>query len=117
MLGFLKSKESKNASWLIAGKVVQMLLSVFVSILTARYLGPSNYGLISYGTAYTTFFTALCGLGINAIIIKNFVDHPDEQGEAIGSALLMRFAHSRSMFLRSQQQVLRPILNSYSYSL
>lgn len=94
MLGFLKSKETKNASWLIAGKVIQMLLSVFVSILTARYLGPSNYGLISYGTAYTTFFAALCGLGINAIIIKNFVDHPDEQGEAIGSALLMRFVSS-----------------------
>lgn len=44
----LKSKVAKNASWLIAGRVVQMVLSFFVGLLTARYLGPGNYGLISY---------------------------------------------------------------------
>lgn len=90
MFGFLKSKESKNAIWLISGKIIQMLMSLVVGIITARYLGPSNYGLINYGTAFTTFFAALCGLGINSIIIKDFVDNPNEQGEAIGSALLMK---------------------------
>ncbi len=86
--------EVKNASWLIGGRIAQMVLSLFVGILTARYLGPGNYGLISYGTAFVTFFAALCGLGLNSVIIKDFVDHPDEQGEAIGSALLMRFLSS-----------------------
>lgn len=94
MLGFLKSKEIKNASWLIGGRIAQMILSLFVGVLTARYLGPGNYGLINYGTAYVTFFTALCGLGLNSVIIKDFVDHPDEQGEAIGSALTMRLISS-----------------------
>ncbi len=94
MLSLLNSKESKNAIWLISGKIIQMILSLFVSILTARYLGPGNFGLINYGTAYTTFFAALCGLGINSVIIKNFIDHPDEQGEAIGSAILMKLTSS-----------------------
>lgn len=94
MFGFFRSKESKNAIWLISGRVVQMLLSLFVGIITARYLGPGNYGLINYGTAFTTFFAALCGLGINSIIIKDFVDHPEEQGEAIGSALLTKLVSS-----------------------
>jgi O-antigen/teichoic acid export membrane protein len=94
MFDLLKSREYKNALWLISGKVTQMLLSLIVSILTARYLGPGNFGLINYGTAYTTFFAALCGLGINSVIIKDFVDHPDEQGEAIGSALLLRLISS-----------------------
>lgn len=89
-----KNKETKNASWIIGGRIVQMLLSLFVSILTARYLGPGNYGLINYATAYVSFFTALCNLGLNSVIIKDFVDHPDEQGEAIGSALTMRFVSS-----------------------
>lgn len=90
----LKGKEVRNAGWLIFGKVGQMLISLLVSIFTARYLGPSNYGLISYGNAFVAFFTALCTLGLNSVIIKDFVDHPDEQGEAIGSALVMRFASS-----------------------
>lgn len=89
-----KNKESKNAMWLIGGRVAQMVLALFVGILSARYLGPGNYGLINYGTAYVAFFTALCNLGLNSVIIKDFVDHPDEQGEAIGSALVMRLVSS-----------------------
>lgn len=91
---FRNNKEVKNASWLICGKLAQMILSFFVSILTARYLGPSNYGTISYVNAYITFFTSLCTLGINAVIIKDFVEKPQEQGAAIGTTLIMRFASS-----------------------
>ena len=29
-------------------------------------------------------------LGINSVIVKNFVDHPDQQGETIGTTLLLR---------------------------
>ena len=91
---FKNNKEAKNASWLIGGKIAQMVLSFFVSILTARYLGPSNYGTISYVNAYVTFFTSLCTLGINSVIIKDFVEKPQEQGEAVGTTLAMRFVSS-----------------------
>lgn len=87
---FFKSKEVKNASWLISGRVIQMILSFFVSVLTARYLGPSNYGLINYAGAYVAFFTSLCTLGINYVIIKDFVDYPDEQGKTIGTSIVLR---------------------------
>lgn len=92
--GLLKNKEVKNAGWLICGKVFQMILSLLVGIFTARYLGPQNYGLINYGNAYVVFFSALCTLGLNSVIIKDFIDHPDEQGEALGSTLVMRFISS-----------------------
>ena len=88
------NKEVKNAGWLIGGRVIQMLLSLVVGIVTARYLGPGDYGLISYGTAYVTFFTSLCTLGLTSVIVKDFVDHPDEQGLAIGSTILMRLISS-----------------------
>ena len=88
------NKEAKNASWLIGGKIAQMVLSFFVSILTARYLGPGNYGIISYVNAYVAFFTSLCTLGINSVIIKDFVEKPQEQGKTIGTTLAMRFVSS-----------------------
>lgn len=90
----LGNHEVKNAAWLIGGRVAQMALSLFIGVFTARYLGPANHGLINYGIAYTAFFTALCNLGLNSVIIKDFVDYPDEQGEAIGSALVMRLISS-----------------------
>lgn len=90
----LKNREMINAGWIIGGRVLNKILAFIVGILTANYLGPSNYGLISYATSYTTFFASLCSLGINSVIIKDFVEHPKEQGEAIGTSLLMRAVSS-----------------------
>lgn len=86
----LANKIAKNAGWLIAGRIYHMVLAFVVGLLTARYLGPSNYGLINYAATYTSFFSSFCTLGINSIIVKNFVDHPEEEGETIGSAIVLR---------------------------
>ena len=90
----LSSKVTRNASWIIAGRVYHMLLAFFVGLLTARYLGPSNFGLINYAATYTSFFASFCTLGINSVIVKNFVDHPDEEGETVGSAIVLRTVSS-----------------------
>ena len=89
-----KNGTIQNVSWLVVGRVVHMLLSFLMSLLTARYLGPGNYGLINYATAYATFFNAFCTLGINAVIVKNFIDKPDEEGETIGTTLILRLISS-----------------------
>ena len=86
----LKNAVVKNASWLIAGRIAQMLISLVVGLLTARYLGPSNYGLINYANAYTAFFMAFCTLGINSVLVQEFINHPEQEGAAIGSTLVMR---------------------------
>ncbi len=86
----LKSAIVKNASWLILGKVAQMVISLLVGLLTARYLGPSNYGIINYAAAYTAFFMSFCTLGINSVLVKEFVDNPEQEGGIIGSSLLLR---------------------------
>ncbi len=67
-----------------------MLISLVVGLLTARYLGPSNYGTINYATAYTAFFMAFCTLGINSVLVKEFVDNPEDEGKIIGSSLMLR---------------------------
>lgn len=90
----LHSKIVKNASWIVAGKVIQMVISFLVSLLTVRYLGPGNYGLINYGTAYTLFFTSVCTLGINSVIVKEFIDAPNQEGKIIGTALGLRAVSS-----------------------
>lgn len=90
----LNNKTLKNAGWIIGGRLTNKVLAFLVGILTARYLGPGNYGLINYAAAYTTFFASLCTLGIDAVIIKNFVDHPEEEGRTIGTALVLRAVSS-----------------------
>ena len=87
---FLKNKVTQNASWLIGGQIAQMVISFIVSILTARYLGPSKYGLINYGTAYTAFFSSLCTLGINSVIVKELVHNREQEGVVIGTSLALK---------------------------
>lgn len=90
MKQLMKSATVRNAGWLMIGKIGQMVISLIVGLLTARYLGPSNYGIINYASAYTSFFMAFCTLGINSVLVKEFVDHPAEEGQIIGSSLLLR---------------------------
>lgn len=90
----LGRKELKNAGWLICGKVTQMLLALFVSTWSARYLGPGDFGLVNYGNTFTSFFMAFCTLGINSVIIKEFVDAPEETGRTLGTAVLLRVISS-----------------------
>ena len=85
ILNLLKNKVVKNAGWIIGGRVVHMICAFVVSILTARYLGPGNYGLINYATAYTTFFYSICTLGINSVLVKAFIDEPEKEGETLGT--------------------------------
>ncbi len=91
---YTNSKEAKNAGWIIIGKIVQMILSFVVSIFSARYLGPSNFGTINYAGAYVAFFSSFCSLGLNAVLIKDFIEKPDEQGVALGTSLIMRLLSS-----------------------
>lgn len=67
-----------------------MGINLVVGLLSARYLGPSNYGLIQYAAAYTGFFSAFCTLGIDSVLVKELTDAPGEEGEVLGTALFLR---------------------------
>lgn len=90
----LHNRVAKNAGWIIGGKIIQMAINLVVGLITARYLGPSNYGLINYAGAYTAFFSSICTLGINSVIVKEFVDNPEKEGTVIGSTLVLRAVSS-----------------------
>ena len=83
-----------NTIWNIGGKVFQMIISLIVGMLTARYLGPSNYGIIGYTASYVTFFSAICQLGFNSVAVKEIIEHPEKQGEILGSTIFYRIISS-----------------------
>ena len=86
------NKIARNAGWLIGGRIARMGIQLIVGLLTARYLGPANYGLISYAGAYTAFFSALCTLGIQSVLVKELLDRPGQEGEVLGTSLALQAA-------------------------
>ena len=70
----------RNAKWIVICKIAQSLIQLPISMLTARYLGPSNYGLIGYAGAVVAFFVPITMLGLQNTLIKELVETPEETG-------------------------------------
>lgn len=90
LLRYKQSRVGQNISWIVGGRLIQMLIAFVVNILTARYLGPSNFGLINYAAVYTGFFTSICSLGLNSIIVKELLDNKERQGESLGTVIALK---------------------------
>lgn len=89
-----RNSTTKNAAWIISCKVVQSLLGLVVSMLSARYLGPSNYGLISYAASIVAFVLPIVQLGFRSTLVSDIVENPDEEGEIIGTSLFFNVLSS-----------------------
>ncbi len=84
-----ENKVFKNATWIIACKIVQSLLGLVVSMFTARLLGPAGYGLINYAASIVAFVAPIMQLGLNSVMVQEIVNSPEKEGETLGTALLM----------------------------
>ena len=83
------SKIFKNAKWIIGCKIVQSLLQFVAGMLSARYLGPSNYGLISYASSVVAFAIPFMQLGLRSTLVQEYVQNPEKEGQIIGTSLVM----------------------------
>ena len=63
-------------------------------MLTARYLGPSNYGLITYAASLVAFVTPIMQLGLNSILVQEIIDYPEDEGTVIGTSVFMSLLSS-----------------------
>ena len=83
----LKNRTVANAGWLIGCRIVQSLLGFIVSMFTARYLGPSNYGTISYAASLVAFVVPIMSLGFTSILVQEIIGRPEKEGETLGTAI------------------------------
>lgn len=88
------NKFFSNIIWDMGGKIFQMLLTLIVGMLTARYLGPSNYGIIGETASYVSFFSVICQLGFTSTMVKELMDGKDKEGEILGTTIFFRICTS-----------------------
>ena len=81
-----------NSSWLFADKILRMVVGLLVGVWIVRYLGPTQLGLLSYSGSFAGLFGALATLGLDSIVIRELVRHPQRQGELLGTAFALKVA-------------------------
>ena len=82
-----KNRFVGNAGWMMLKNIYSMLLSLIVGSLSARFLGPSNYGVLSYGTSIISFFTIVSKLGMDGVVVAEMVKNPEKENTVLGTAL------------------------------
>ncbi|WP_223533123.1 flippase [Pseudomonas sp. BF-R-30] len=75
-----------NSSWMLAEQILRILSGVFVGIYIARYLGPEQFGMLTYVLAISTFILCVARLGMDAVLIKELVNTPEKNKELMGTA-------------------------------
>lgn len=83
-----------NTGWMMFRNIYSMLISLIVGSLSARYLGPSNYGLLNYGSSIISFFTTVSKLGMDSFVVGEMARQPEKENSYLGSALIMRLVTS-----------------------
>jgi PST family polysaccharide transporter len=81
---------ASNAGWLIADKVIQIFINLFVGVWVARYLGPEQRGIMTYATALVSLFVPVSALGLGGILIREIVREPDAKEELMGTVFALQ---------------------------
>ncbi|HIQ27394.1 MAG TPA: flippase, partial [Sulfurovum sp.] len=92
-------KYFKNTSWLFAEKILRMIVGLFVGIWVARYLGPEQFGLLSYAQSFVGLFTAIATLGLDGIVVRELVKDESRSNELIGTAFWLKLMGAFSVLV------------------
>lgn len=76
--------------WLAVERVVRLGLAFVVGAAVARHLAPADFGLLSAALALAGLFGFLGSAGLELIVKREFVEHPERIGETASSALVIR---------------------------
>lgn len=84
------TKFRNNIIWILFERIYSMLASLVVGALTARYLGPSNYGMLGYVTSIVGMLTPIAMMGLDSILVVELSQRKEERGKILGSANTLR---------------------------
>jgi O-antigen/teichoic acid export membrane protein len=80
-----------NIGWLFFDKLLRMGVGLLVGVWIARYLGPEQFGLLNFATAFIGLFGAIAGLGLQGIVVRDIVRDPKGKEETLGTAAALQF--------------------------
>lgn len=83
-------KIAKNTSVVVAGNLTFKIISMFVVIYLARYLGTADFGKYSFVYSYVAFFGTLTDSGIQTTLVREMSRNPLKAPELFGNAYFIK---------------------------
>lgn len=84
-------KAFANAGWVFFDRIFRMATALLVGVWSARYLGPSQFGLLNFASVFPTVLASLAGLGLANVLITEIVRNKDySENQLLGTAFFLR---------------------------
>ncbi|WP_071650343.1 flippase [Spirochaeta thermophila] len=88
-----------NTSWLLFDKVLRLFLGFLVGVWVARYLGPENYGILSFALSLVALLGVVAKLGLDDIVVREVVENPPLTTTIISTSMVIRTIAGAVAFL------------------
>ena len=80
----------KNMSWLLISQIIASVCGFIWTILMARYLSVSDYGIFGFATSFTGILAVVMDLGISTHIVRNISTDYDSAPKYLGNAIPLK---------------------------
>lgn len=81
-----------NTAWLLSDRLLRMAVGLAVGVWVARYLGPEQFGLLNYASVLVAFMAVFSTLGLDAVVVKELANAPDQANEILGTTFGIKLA-------------------------
>ncbi|ACS91096.1 flippase [Thermococcus sibiricus] len=90
---------AKNMAVLFVARVVSMLLGFFYVMYTARYLGPANYGILSFALALTGIFGVIANFGLDPLTVREVARDKSLARKYLANGIVLKLLFGTLTFL------------------
>ena len=90
---------ASNSIWMTVARCCWIVGAFTVGVLVARKLGPDDYGIIGYCTAYVGLFAVIASLGVDSLVERDYILHPERRTRILGNYFLFRLCTTALMLL------------------
>lgn len=80
----------KNMSWLLISQIVASVCAFIWTVLIARYLGVSDYGILGFAISLTGILAITVDLGISTHIVRHIATEYDSAPKYLGNAMPLK---------------------------
>lgn len=83
-------KEIHNTFWQFFEKSLKLFGQLIAGIVIARLFGPEEFGRLNYIISLVFVFFTLSAFGMENVLVRRMVQHPDQTSNILSSAFLLR---------------------------
>lgn len=86
-MSFIHNKGLHNIIWAVLGKFFSGVKLALLGIIIARYLGPEDFGVLSYVVSFVTLLSVLAEFRLHNILVREVSEGKTNHNTLLGSSL------------------------------